>query len=262
MRTRAAILGAVLLLAACGLALAADPGPPSYLPGGRAPDPTVVLPPAPIPGSPAAQADRQIFLQTRALEGTARWRLAQNDVVEATPAMLADFSCAAGVTLDAADAPQLAHMLERSRPDVITAVNRAKALYPRKRPFVIDEGDICVPRAPGFADSPDYPSGHATWSWALGLILAELEPDRAGPILSRARAFGESRVVCGVHNASAVDAGRTNGAAIVAALHGQAAFRSDLEAVRRELADLRARAPAPEAQACAAEAALTARTPW
>jgi acid phosphatase (class A) len=33
----------------------------------------------------------------------------------------------------------------------------------------------------------------------MGLILAELAPERATPILNRGRAYGESRVVCGVH---------------------------------------------------------------
>ena len=49
------------------------------------------------------------------------------------------------------------------------------------------------------------------------MILAELEPDRASDILVRARAYGESRVVCGVHNASAVEGGRIIAAAMVAA---------------------------------------------
>ena len=96
---------------------------------------------------------------------------------------------------------------------------------------------------------------------AVGLMLAQAEPDRATEILTRARAYGESRVVCGVHNASAIEAGRTNGAAVVAALNGDPAFRADIAAVAKEIARLRA-AGAQSAQACAAEAALTATTPW
>ena len=37
----------------------------------------------------------------------------------------------------------------------------------------------------------------------------------ATDILIRARAFGESRMVCGVHNMSAIEAGRTNGSIVV-----------------------------------------------
>jgi acid phosphatase (class A) len=92
----------------------------------------------------------------------------------------------------------------------------------------------------------------------VGLVLAELRPEHAADVLVRARAFGESRVVCGVHNASALDGAYVDGAALVASLHGDAAFHSDLEASRKELAALRAATPA----GCPAEASLTAKTPW
>jgi acid phosphatase (class A) len=108
------------------------------------------------------------------------------------------------------------------------------------------------------AASPDYPSGHATWGWIGGLILADLAPDRATPILVRARAFGESRAVCGVHSISAVDAARTNASAIHAVLQSDATFRADLEAARAELARARAGGPTPDVAMCKAEAELAA----
>ena len=37
-------------------------------------------------------------------------------------------------------------------------------------------------------------------------------------------------MVCGVHNMSAVESGRTNASALVAALHGSAEFRKDMDA--------------------------------
>ena len=42
------------------------------------------------------------------------------------------------------------------------------------------------------------------WGWTVGLIMAEVAPDRATEILARARAFGEGRLVCGVHTLSAL----------------------------------------------------------
>jgi acid phosphatase (class A) len=175
--------------------------------------------------------------------------------------MLRDFSCAAGADLNETSAPRLTAMLRKLGPDILAAVSRPKALYQRKRPYLIDEGEICVARSADLTRNPDYPSGHATWGWTIGLLLAELAPDRATPILSRARAFGESRVVCGVHNASAVEAGQMNAAALVAALHGEAAFRADLDGARAEMTALRG-GPEPEPRACALEAALTAHRPW
>jgi acid phosphatase (class A) len=110
-------------------------------------------------------------------------------------------------------------------------------------------------------NNPDYPSGHTIFSWTAGSVLAEVVPDRAAQIMVRARAFGENRVVCGLHSPSAVEGGRVIATALVAALHASAAFRADLEAVRTEVAALRASSPAVPAS-CTTEAAVVAVTPY
>ncbi len=53
----------------------------------------------------------------------------------------------------------------------------------------------------------------AGWTWAMS--LAQLAPDRTAPLLARGRAIGDSRVVCGVHNESAVDAARVAATAVM-----------------------------------------------
>jgi acid phosphatase (class A) len=261
MRSKLALsaLAAVVALACVALA---DTGPHGgYLRDDLGPRTLELLPTAPEAGSVRDAADRAIFKQTRTLEGTPRWSLATADVDASIPAMLRDYSCAVGVSLDPKDAPALTRILNRVARDVATAFQPAKDFYRRKRPFLVDPGDICVARTPDITGSFDYPSGHATWGWTTGLVIAQLAPDREGEILRRAKAFGESRVVCGVHNASAVDAGRTGASALVAALQAEPVFRSDLEAARTEMAALRASA-APRPQACEVEANLTAKTPW
>jgi len=256
--------GAALVIAASGLtvsgvALARQEAPAQkgYLPPGAL-DTSKVLPPAPKEGEARYENDRKIFLATRALKDTPRWTLAQNDVDERK--IVGDMACALGFTPDPQKLPKTTALLMKLRFDVIDAVNKPKDFYQRKRPYLIDEGPICVDKTDSLAKSPDYPSGHATWGWTVGLILAEADPAHATPILARARSFGESRLVCGVHNNSAVEAGRTNGAALVAALHGSKAFRDDLDGVRDEIAKARERATAP-AQ-CDAEAALIAKSPY
>jgi acid phosphatase (class A) len=88
-----------------------------------------------------------------------------------------------------------------------------------------------------------------------------MAPDRTGTILTRARAYGESRVVCGVHTASAVDAGRTLASAILVALQGSSAYRDDFAAARAEVQALR-KPGAHDSPACAAENSLTASSPY
>lgn len=236
------------------------PGSPGYLSAATAPDTIRILPPAPTPGTTRYEADRTIYLATRALKDSPRWALAQNDVDE--HAILKDFACAVGVELIPQSAPRTVALLRKMRFDIRQAVNRPKDFYQRKRPYLIDPGPTCVAQDASLAASPDYPSGHATWGWSAGLVMAELAPDRATDILVRARAFGDSRVVCGVHSLSAIEAGRANASAVVAALHGSPDFRRDLDAARREVAAARKAGPAPDPSACAQEAALTAKPPY
>ena len=259
-------LGLLGLVAAGGAALAQQaktpaptPAPAGYL-GDAAPDTLKILPPAPAPGSIRYQADRSTYLATRSAKDNARWRLAAADADEA--AILKDMSCALGMEIAPETAPKLTKVLMTARYDVRRAVNLPKDVYKRQRPYLIDEGEICVPKTESLARSPDYPSGHTTWGWTVGLILAELTPDRATEVLSRARAFGESRLICGVHNLSAVEAGRTNGSILVAGLHGSPRFRADMDAARKEMTALRKTAKAPDAAACAVEAELIAKSPY
>jgi acid phosphatase (class A) len=268
MRRVLTVLAAGTVLAGTGVAIAqqaaAPPPPPAvspYLGPERWPDATKIVSQAPAAGSAREAQDQAVFKATRALEGQARWTLAQADVPTLPSAMLKNFSCAAGVEMTPQNAPKLTMLLSRVGVDSGRQVASVKDVFKRKRPYLIDEGQICVPKTDALAASPDYPSGHATWGWAIGLILAELAPDKATPILARGRQFGESRVVCGVHSVSAVEAGRTNGAALVATLHGDAAFRADLEAARLELAAVRKAAGATPAS-CAVETETLAKPAW
>jgi acid phosphatase (class A) len=254
---------AVAATAAAMLTMGADPmpapkpAPPPvqpYLTGPMTPDTYRILPPAPVPGTARYEADRKMFLGTRKLKDGPRWALALND--DNISLLRKDLSCALGVELTDQNAPRFMTLMRRVGRDSSIATNQPKDLYKRLRPFLIDKGPICIDPDGGIAKSFDYPSGHNTYSWAVGLILAELAPDRATEILVRARAYGESRLICGVHNMSAVEAGRTNGSIIVASLHGQAEFRSDLETARQEIAAARKAGPAPEPATCAKDAEL------
>ena len=74
---------------------------------------------------------------------------------------------------------------------------------------------------------------------AWGLILAEAMPVRADAVLRLGKDSGDSRMICGVHFISDVEAGRTLGSAMVARLHATPAFTADLKKAKRELAKAR-----------------------
>jgi len=250
------LLAAAVLLAQT----APQPAPTGYF-GASAPELFAFLPPAPTTGDARDAADRAIFRATRALDGSARWTLARRDDDLTVGGLLNAFACSLGAALSQENAPRLAALVARMSVDSNASVVSVKSRYQRKRPFLVDEGPICLAREGFLLTSFDYPSGHSTLGWATGLVLAEIAPDRAGVILARARAFGESRVICGVHNASAVETGRTAGASVVALLHGSEAFRTDLESAKREFLPLRS-GHAPTSESCAAEAASVAVSPY
>jgi acid phosphatase (class A) len=76
-------------------------------------------------------------------------------------------------------------------------------------------------------------------------------------LLQRGDAFGFSRVVCGVHWQSDVEAGRLIGAATVARLQSDDTFKAQVALARDEIAQAQAKGLKPSGD-CAAEAAALA----
>lgn len=246
------------LLALAGIAAAAiaAAGAPGYL--DRTADITVIVPPAPLKGDVRYEADRKVFKATRPLLSSARGQLATRDVPSSVIDVEKDFSCAAGVVISPETTPATHRLLVAANADTARANNAAKNYWKRLRPFLIDKGPVCESREE-LARSYDYPSGHTTRGWTFGMVLSDLEPDRATPILIRARAYGESRIICGAHNMSAVEAGRLGATVTMQAVRATPGYQADLAAARAELAAARANpATAPEVGVCSAEAALSA----
>ncbi len=150
---------------AAPVATAARAAAGGYL-AGKAVDMFAVMPPAPREGEARYENDRRIFRETRALEGTPRWKMATGDADLGTAAMLQHFSCSLDIELTPQQAPRLIAFLQRATRDAAQVVGQAKDYYKRQRPFVIDNGALCVDRAT-VAGTYDYPSGHTTlgWNW-------------------------------------------------------------------------------------------------
>ena len=224
-----------------------------YLEPAERPDSLQLVPPPPRKGSAEYEADLAMHRAMRTLRDTPRWQLAIADANVQFPHAASTFACALGMPVTEAETPNLYSVLQRAMIDAGQATGRAKDEYRRPRPFDLFDTRICVPgEAAALRKSPAYPSGHASAGWAWALILTEIAPDRATPILRRGYEFGLSRVVCGVHWLSDIDAGRTVGAATVARLHAKPEFVAQLALAREEVARARAsgRPPGPD---CVAE---------
>lgn len=190
--------------------------------------PALVGPP-PAAGSPEDAADR---LAMRAPVSPERFAQAQADL--AYDPWVA-FSTVMGERFVRVRLPRTAALLERVTNTVEPPNDAAKHAYTRTRPYV---GDLSILRCDTPANpSPtnSYPTGHGAMGWAWALTLAELAPSRASAILLRGREFGDSRVICGYHYPSDIDAARVMAAGVIARMHADADFRRDLDAARREL---------------------------
>jgi len=230
-----------------------------YLPRTDLPDSLALVAPPPAAGSPQALADESTFKGATALRNSPRWNLAARDANLKFPQAADTFSCALGMPISAQDTPQLTMLLRRSLTDAGLATYRAKDHYKRTRPFVAFSEPTCTPAEEAMlAKDGSYPSGHSAVGWAFALLLTEIAPQRANALLARGYAYGQSRVICGVHWQSDVDAGRVVASATVARLHADPVFRAQLAAAGEEVSRGLAK-NAPAQASCAAEDAALAR---
>jgi acid phosphatase (class A) len=229
-----------------------------FLPPAKAPNSSTLLPAPPAKESAAFAADEEAFRLTRQLVNTPRWTQAAEDANLHFPRAPQAFSCALDAPITKEAMPNLYTLMHRALSDAGLATFAAKKKYQRTRPFIFNKETSCTPAEEAeLARDGSYPSGHSSIGWTWTLILAEIAPDRADAILARGYAFGQSRVVCGVHWQSDVTAGRVIGAAVVAKLHSDPVFQAQLSAAKKELAAARAHGLEPAVD-CKAEAAALA----
>ncbi|MDR2056073.1 MAG: phosphatase PAP2 family protein [Desulfovibrio sp.] len=212
----------------------------AFVSANNVPDSLAFLPPPPAPESPAFARDQAVYLQTRGLKGTDRWRQAafDADIRNNWPDFFKD---ALGFSLDKKRTPALYALLAGIAADFGEAARTAKKKYQRVRPFMYfgQDGATCAPaQEEHLKTNGSYPSGHTTLGWGMALILAEVVPARKDAILKRGYEYGMSRVVCGVHWQSDVDAGFLVGSAVVAYLHNVHEFQKLLQSAKAEVASL------------------------
>ena len=119
------------------------------------------------------------------------------------------------------------------------STRHAKMHYMRKRPFAYFKEDTpLLDQQRGLANNGSYPSGHTAIGWATALVLSEINPSRQDEILKRGYEMGQSRVICGFHFQSDVDAARMVAAAVVARLHADKDFNKQLRKAKKEFRKL------------------------
>lgn len=234
------------------------PGVPAGYLGRALPDSLALVPPPPTADSRAFAQDQAIHAAAQALRNGPRGTMATSDADLHFPHAPTAFDCALGKSITPENTPRLYKILQRTLVDAGLATYRAKDHYNHERPFVHYNESTCAPAdEAALRKDGSYPSGHTAIGWTWGLILVEVAPDRTDAVLARARAFGESRLVCNAHWQSDILAGRTVAAATFARLQSDATFAADVQAARAEVAGAASVDPAK----CEAESALVAPIP-
>ena len=111
-------------------------------------------------------------------------------------------------------------------------VDPAKDHWKRIRPHKLSE---LVKPAVKISNSGAWPSGHATVGTLMGIVLANMVPEKRAEIMARAWDYGNNRVVGGIHFRSDVEMGRISGSIIAARIMQQDEFKAEFEGAKAEL---------------------------
>ena len=199
-----------------------------------------LLPPPPAEGSIQFLYDKERYDWGKQQRNTPRGDQAFSDANVEANGVPEAFSEAFGIEISQDNTPEVLRLIVGMREDAGDLSTRAaKDHYMRTRPFAYFGEETCNPKQQAeLSTNGSYPSGHTAIGWATALVLAELNPDRQNEILKRGFDMGESRVICGYHFQSDVDAARIVASGVVARLHADPGFTAQLQKAREEVARL------------------------
>jgi acid phosphatase (class A) len=190
-------------------------------------DLATLLPPPPLSGSAAEQADLAAVLAVQQSRTEAELAQAKADA----EASIFRFADVAGAGFDAASLPRTAYLFERLTRSIGAVVNPAKDHWNRPRPFVVSDAVKPASRP----DGATYPSGHGTLARLYAIVLADLLPHKRREIFARGERFAQARLVLGVHYPSDIEAAAIAATVIATELRQQEDYRRDLAAARSEI---------------------------
>ncbi|MFY9710630.1 MAG: phosphatase PAP2 family protein [Candidatus Cybelea sp.] len=214
---RLAAAALLVVAALCGARALAVEAEFYYLHPGQL-DLVLFLPPPPDPGSLPERTDQAEVAATIASRSDLQVERAQQAVRN-----VFFFAPSVGSSFDATHDPVTAAFFDRIGADVGKLVDDAKLYYGRPRPT-------------GAAKRRgSYPSGHAAFAAAAAVVLSQAVPCKRSEIFKQARAFGQNRIILGLHYPSDIVAGWTSGTLAAYAMMQEPQFQRDLAAAKAEL---------------------------
>lgn len=195
-------------------------------------DPARLLPPPPADGSAAQKADLAALERVYHERSADRYAQAKWDDTHEDPEL---FDATLGPAFDLKKLPATARLLALVQNEGDVSAGMAKRYFARNRPWAIDTSIVACDYKPGANPKSSYPSGHATLSYSVGVVLADLMPEKSQIILDRARDYAYSREVCGAHYHSDTEASHVLGTAVAVQILASPKAAPLIEASRAEL---------------------------
>lgn len=143
------------------------------------------------------------------------------------------FKTVLGKRFNAKALPLTARLSDDVEADERADIETAKKLFPRTRPYNFDKTLHPVCRTKIKNDS--YPSGHAMTGYLMALVLSSMLPEERGAIFARADDYAHNRLVCGVHHASDIEAGKLLAYALFAVMEDKPRFQAERAAAEAEI---------------------------
>jgi len=191
------------------------------------PNVIALLAPPPLPGSPEQAADlnevRAVYHAATSNDMTVAYSQKKFTIFTFTPAI--------GNFFQPGKFPRIEAFFQRVQTDAESVTDNAKDFYRRPRPYVTDPSLANGKLEKSFS----YPSGHATESMVLALVLADLFPDQHDAIIAEARSIGWHRVQIARHYPTDIYAGRVLAQAIVRQMKKNHNFQQDFAAAANEI---------------------------
>ncbi|OCG47991.1 acid phosphatase [Gilliamella sp. Choc5-1] len=212
-----------------------------YLTENQSPNSLFLLPPPPSFNSVDFLRDKAMYDWGKSLRNSERGHQAYLDADSSKDNIAKQFSSSFGSEISITTTPEIYKLITTMKEDAGDLATRsAKNFYNRVRPFSFFNEPTCRPEdEKTLSTNGSYPSGHTTMGFAISLVLAEINPDRQNEIFKRGYEIGESRVICGYHWQSDVDAAKIMAAAVVAQLHTNSEFTQQLIKAKEEFSHLK-----------------------
>jgi acid phosphatase (class A) len=189
-----------------------------------------VLPAPAAQDSNATRVELEQMLEIQARRSKQDCLFAQSDTNIYPDQFAAASGLPTGVSFESS--PATRSLFRSIRLVEIYAVQRAKKVFQRERPFLVDTRLKPCIKIPS---DKSYPSGHSTWAFLAATVLTEMFPERKIEITERAQSYSRSRVIGGVHFPSDISAGRIAGETLARKLLADPNFQRDVARSREEL---------------------------